>query len=397
MDITNYLQQVETPCFVLNEQELKTSVNEFSRALQNKFEHSRIGYSVKTNSLPYAIKKAKEYGCFCEVVSDDELALALACGYNLNEIVFNGPMKSKVCFLNAIQGGAIVNIETHRELEWLKDLPAEGVWNVGLRLSVNISDVSPEDEGQENDFSRFGFNDSTSEFADALSAIQSVAQVRLAGLHIHRTSHSRSVRFYRRSVAYAAKVIRKYGLDLNYLDVGGGYFGIFRNAPTFTEYSEAIYQSLAEHGLERLSVIVEPGNALTASAFTYFSTVIDTKELPGIRIITTDGSRNDVDPFFNRKKYLSEILRKDEQRKVIGRQVIAGATCLEYDQLFELENEKELKAGDVIRYNNVGAYTLTLTPMFINYFPRVYSFGNDGLKLVRDKWTANEMIQKSIL
>ena len=289
-----------------------------------------------------------------------------------------------------------MNIETHRELEWLCCLPANKVHNVGIRLNVNISDVSPEDADGENDFSRFGFNDDTEEFSDAINAIKSMPQVRLAGLHIHRTSHSRSVRFYENSVSYAAKVIKKYGLDLDYIDVGGGFFGIFRNAPSFEDYSEAIYNALKKHNLENLSVIVEPGNALVASAFTFYSTVIDVKQLPHARILTTDGSRNDIDPFFRKNRYLNEIFRHDENGNVVPLQIVAGATCLEYDQLFRLENEVELKVGDVIKYNNVGAYTLTLTPNFINYLPRVYAKDKNGnIKLVRDKWTAKEIIMKS--
>ena len=387
---------LQTPCFVLDEAELCKGIQGFNESLSKRFGHSCIGYSVKTNSRPYAIKKARECGCFAEVVTDDELDLALACGYNHNEIIFNGPMKSKECFLKAIENGAIVNIETHRELEWLCCLPANKVHNVGIRLSVNISDVSPEDADGENDFSRFGFNDDTEEFSDAINAIKSMPQVRLAGLHIHRTSHSRSVRFYENSVSYAAKVIEKYGLDLDYIDVGGGFFGIFRNAPSFEDYSEAIYNALKKHNLENLSVIVEPGNALVASAFTFYSTVIDVKQLPHARILTTDGSRNDIDPFFRKNRYLNEISRHDENGNVVPLQIVAGATCLEYDQLFRLENEVELKVGDVIKYNNVGAYTLTLTPNFINYLPRVYAKDENGnIKLVRDKWTAKEIIMKS--
>lgn len=395
MDTIDILRMVQTPCFLVNEQELKTSISEFYAALNRKFAHSCVGYSVKTNSLPYAIKKAKEYGCFCEVVSDDELDLALECGYNLKEIVFNGPMKSKYCFLEAIKGGATVNVETHREIEWLKELSIERIYNIGIRLSVNISDVSPEDADRENDFSRFGFNDKTDEFSNAIKAIGNIPQVRLAGLHIHRTSHSRSVRFYKNSVAYAASVIKKYNLDLDYFDVGGGYFGIFRNAPTFDDYTTAIYESLKEYGLEHLAIIVEPGNASIASAFTYYSKVIDVKQLPDSRILTTDGTRNDIDPFFKKSNYLKEIVRKDESSEIVPLQIVTGATCLEYDQLFRLENEKELKVGDIIKYNNVGAYTLTLTPMFINYFPRVYAVNDREVVLVRDKWTAKEYIQKS--
>lgn len=392
------LQYYKTPCFLLDEQELRKGIKEFYKALDGYFPTSIVGYSVKTNSLPYAIAKSREYGCKAEVVSDDELELALACGYKMNEVIFNGPMKSKERFLDAIKGGAIVNIETHRELEWLKELPEDACYYVGLRLSVNISDVSPEDADGEDDFSRFGFNDNTTEFADAVEAINSIKQVNLAGLHIHRTSHSRSVRFYHNSVSYAARVIKKYNLHISYLDVGGGYFGIFRNAPTFEEYANAIHDTLKEYGLQSIVIIVEPGNALTASAFSYYSKVIDVKRLPNSRILTTDGSRNDIDPFFRKTGYLKEITRHDEGGEVVPLQIVAGATCLEYDQLFRIENEVELNVGDIIKYNNVGAYTLTLTPNFINYLPRVYAKTEEGeVKLVRDKWTAKEIITKSKL
>lgn len=396
MDTTNYIiSSLKTPCFLLDEQELRNCISEFYFALNSYFKRSYIGYSVKTNSLPYALAKAKDHGCLAEVVSDDELDLALECGYNLKEIVFNGPMKSKSRFLEAIKGGAVVNIETHREIEWLKVLPIDGCYNIGIRLNMNISNISPEDADGENDFSRFGFNDKTDEFANAIKAINNIPQVKLVGLHIHRTSHSRSIRFYKNSVAYAANVIKKYSLDLDYLDVGGGYFGIFCNAPTFEDYVAAIYDSLKEQGLENLLIIVEPGNALTASAFTYYSEVIDVKQLPDFRVLTTDGTRNDIDPFFKKINYLKEIVRKNDNGKVVPLQIVTGATCLEYDQLFRLENEKELKVGDIIKYNNVGAYTLTLTPMFINYFPRVYNINNGEIVLVRDKWTAKEYVQKS--
>ena len=84
---------LQTPCFLLDEVELGKGIQGFYESLSKRFRHCCIGYSVKTNSLPYAIAKAKKCGCFAEVVSDDELDLALACGYNHNEIIFNGPMK----------------------------------------------------------------------------------------------------------------------------------------------------------------------------------------------------------------------------------------------------------------------------------------------------------------
>ena len=56
------------------------------------------------------------------MVSHDEYELAVFCGFRPDQIIYNGPMKSKETFLDAVRNGAIVNIETKRELHWLEEL-----------------------------------------------------------------------------------------------------------------------------------------------------------------------------------------------------------------------------------------------------------------------------------
>jgi len=391
------MDKLHTPCFILDPVELEKSVTGFQKALEKNFKSSIVGYSVKTNSVPKCMKLAGEMGAYAEVVSHDEYELALFCGFKKNHIVYNGPMKSKETFLDALENGAIVNIETKRELDWLHDLSSDKQYSVGLRLNVNISHLSPEDADGDNDNSRFGFSDETSEFEDAIKHIESLENVRLSGLHIHRTSHSRSIRFYKASIAFACETIKKYALKLDYLDVGGGYFGIFPNKPTYQEYSDAFYEVLIAHGLNNVCVIVEPGNALVASCFAFLSEVIDVKQVEeNLWFATTDGSRNDLDPFFKKNSYLSEILYMQE-KPVVQQQIVSGCTCLEYDRMFTLEQKPLLSVGDRIYYRNVGAYTMCLSPMFIRYIPNIYLKLNEEYELVRSKWTAQEYIIKSVI
>lgn len=390
------LKDLQTPCFILDEEELAKSVKGFQDALKSNFARSIVSYSVKTNSVPACMKLAGEMGAYAEVVSHDEWELARLCGFDQQHIVYNGPMKSKETFLDAVEHGAIVNIETKRELEWLKELPNNGSYRVGIRLNINISYVSPEDADGDNDNSRFGFSDETNEFADAVALIGKLPNVELAGLHIHRTAHSRSIRFYKQSIAFACKTIEKYGLKLDYLDVGGGYFGIFPNKPTYQEYSDAFCEVLTSHGLQDLCVIVEPGNALVASCFAFLSEVIDVKHVEEkLWFATTDGSRNDLDPFFKKSGYLSEVLYTHET-PVVKEQIVSGCTCLEYDRMFTLTDKPILSVGDRIYYRNVGAYTMCLSPMFIRYIPNIYLKKEEDYTLVREKWTAKEHVMKNV-
>lgn len=391
----NEFQNLQTPCFILDKEELERSVVGFQDALKANFRNSIVGYSVKTNSVPACMKLAGKMGAYAEVVSHDEYELALLCGFEKQHIIYNGPLKSKETFIDAITHGAVVNIETKRELEWLRELSVDISYKVGLRLNINISHVSPEDADGDNDNSRFGFSDETSEFKDAIDYIAQLPNVSLAGLHIHRTAHSRSIRFYKNSIKFACKTIKKYGLKLDYLDVGGGYFGIFPNKPTYLEYSDAFCDVLTTHGLQDLCVIVEPGNALVASCFTFLSEVIDIKQVENdLWFATTDGSRNDIDPFFKKNSYLSEVLYKKETA-IVKEQIVGGCTCLEYDRMFTLVDKPALNVGDRIYYRNVGAYTMCLSPMFIRYIPNVYVMLDGEYNLVRENWTANEHVMKN--
>lgn len=390
------MTELITPLFILDKDEFEKGITLFKDALNQYFKTSIMGYSVKTNSLPYCLCLARDMGCYAEVVSHDEYNLALLCGYSKNHIIYNGPMKSKETFLDAITNGAIVNIETKRELDWLKDLPQEKTYNIGIRVNVNISNISPQDAKDDDNFSRFGFCAETNELANALSEISILKHIKLSGIHVHRTSKTRSCSFYENLLDYTCKIIHNYKIDVDYIDIGGGYYGIFPNAPSFTDYSKTFYRVLSKYNLSDRIIIVEPGNALTASAFSYLTTIIDTKNLPCHRIITTDGTRNDIDPLFQKNNYIKQIIyRGSHNRNRIAKQVIAGATCLEFDKLFSVTDEYELNVGDKILYNNVGAYTMCLTPLFINYLPRVYLKDNNKFTLIREKWTAKDYITKS--
>ena len=72
MEQIKSLNNLPTPCYILNIEELERSVRGFQTALDKNFTNAIVGYSVKTNSTPYCMKLAGEFGAFAEVVSHDE-------------------------------------------------------------------------------------------------------------------------------------------------------------------------------------------------------------------------------------------------------------------------------------------------------------------------------------
>lgn len=54
------IRELQTPCFVLDEKEFENNIRDFKKILDEYFPSNRIGYSFKTNSLPYIIKKLRK-------------------------------------------------------------------------------------------------------------------------------------------------------------------------------------------------------------------------------------------------------------------------------------------------------------------------------------------------
>ena len=78
---------------------------------------------------------------------------------------------------------------------------------------------------------------------------------------------------------------------------------------------------------------------------------------------------------------------------VVSKQIICGYTCMEHDRLFVAKEEPALQPGDQIVYHKVGAYTMCLTPLF----PDVYVRRSGSLFKVREAWTPEDYLTKSIL
>lgn len=67
---------------------------------------------------------------------------------------------------------------------------------------------------------------------------------------------------------------------------------------------------------------------------------------------------------------------------------------MDSDRLMTLHYQRELAVNDKIVFKNVGSYTMSLSPLFIEYFPYVYVYDGYTYKCVREKWGVKEYVQK---
>lgn len=376
------MEKLITPCYILNKHLLDENITAMKNALDLHFSKWIIGYSFKTNSLLYVVDYMKHQNCYAEVVSHQEYELAKHVGYK--NIIYNGPMKSQDTFIEALNNNAIVNIETHREVEWLKNIKQNV--EIGLRINFDIEKYCPNESACGSEGGRFGFCFENGVLEQVITEIRNMSNVTIKGIHLHVSTKTRSLNIYKAIANIAKQVIEKYSLHIDYIDVGGGFFGGMPEKPTFNEYFQTIKSVLGD----KYTIIVEPGASLIASPFDYLASVIDVKNTTYNRFVVLDGSRNDLDPQFKKSSYLYELHTNNSNTACS--QVIAGYTCMEHDRLMTLKNAVALQLNDRIQFKKVGSYTMCLAPNFIKYAPRVYLYEANDYRIIKEQWGINEYI-----
>ena len=393
-------KELQTPFYRVKEKDLLFDIALLKRALEENWGNYAMGYSVKTNSLPWLLSYLRTKGFYAEVVSEMEYDLAVRLGYSDNRIIYNSPIKKKEIWEKILLNGGYINLDSSQELDWLEELSQKYPtkrFHIGIRVNCDLKSICPKEELAEGEGGRFGYCYENGVLEQVIKRVSEKGNIKISGLHLHSSTKSRTVQVYGSLAEMAVKIAKEFRLDLEFVDMGGGYFGGRDDMPNYLDYFKVIGGELRKFfSSEKTKLIVEPGVSLISRAITFETSVLDIKDIRGCKYIVTDGSRINLNPLVTRHFYPHHFqLCQKEKRKNEKSQWVCGNTCMEYDRLFEIKDGVELKVGDRIIYDTAGGYTMCLTPLFIYYFPRVWIEKENGqLFLAREEWSNEEYLQK---
>lgn len=392
----------EPPFYLVDAPRLAQKYAAFRDAFRAELPRALVSYSYKTNTLPFIARTLHGLGCLAECVSALELELAEALGVPGDRTILNGPGKGTGLLLRSLEAGALVNLDSREEVRAVVALAREqapDLWRVGLR--VNMPRFDADLPGAR---SRFGITIEGGELRSAAAALRG-AGVEVIALHGHVTSRTRALEHFRvlaRELASAARELGDEGLEI--LDVGGGYGyappQLRLPLPSFTDYARTLREGLADGfpDLARMTVIAEPGLALVNDCVSYFAPVLALKYLGGRRVAVVDGSVQTVKPSKHAVNLPTSVLGPElrEKHAPLERVDVVGYTCLEDDVIAREQDLPALAVGDVLRIDNVGAYTSGFKPQFIRARPAFYAWDGHASTLVRKEESFDEFFSGSI-
>jgi diaminopimelate decarboxylase len=394
----------KTPFYILDELAFLKNYTDIVKAFGGRYEKFILAYSYKTNYIPYLCKIIKSKGGFAEVVSRLEYDLALKVGQKPEKIVFNGPVKNYEDIELALSGRSLVNLDSFSEIDHVAKYavrhPKEQV-KIGLRINIDLSDKKKQSHIQEHlQVGRFGFEPTDQTLKKVISRLSSVGNVVVSSLHGHTSSTDRSVWCYKVITETLCGIAERFLPEtIEYINIGGGIFGHippkmrWTKTPTFDDYAKEVCRILKSNKWaqrQRPYLVLEPGIAMVANAISFVTKVKAVKNIRGRLFVVVDSNAFNIKPTFHKINQPYQVIRNTNKQKHCIFSVV-GSTCMEKDYLLTEIKDKLPEAGDFIKIDNAGAYTIVLTPQFINpVFAIVCKKGNN-LKCVRLRQTLNDM------
>ncbi|MFB3148418.1 MAG: alanine racemase [Thermodesulfobacteriota bacterium] len=390
-------EKYSSPLFVVSADSIKNNLQTFKARFSDKYPKVVIAYSYKVNYLPGILDVIHKQGAWAEVASGFEYDIARELNVPGNSIVFNGPYKKKEELEKAINEGALINVDHLDEIRHLEKIASAlgKTINIGIRLNMEVGiDQLPD---------RFGFNLDSGEAAHLVKRCSEKGLLNISGLHVHLTSyivekeseenipakgikliwpkdHEAYRKAAQKTVHFAKEIREKFGVNIEYLDMGGGFPTVDAISPYVDAIVGPIVKGFNMNDLPLL--ILEPGRAIVSDAAHLITTVVAAKEFPsGQRAVIIDAGINLLPTSFWKFQDIECLKKSDE---VYEETIVYGPLCLQTDIVSNTELPP-LSVGDRLLVKNVGAYNIPQSSTFIYPQPAVLLIDGKDISIIRKR------------
>jgi ornithine decarboxylase len=325
-------------------------------------------YAIKCNPHPLILDALYRGGVrHFDTASLTEIA-QIRESYADSTAYFMHPVKGRAVIRSAYQIFGIRHFVIDHESELEKVLEETG----GADLSMIVRIKTPPDEGTMYHLaSKFGI-----EPKDAPDLLKAAAKRGCkVGVAFHVGSQCQNPKAYREALGLVGEVVEAAGINVNYVDVGGGFPGVYldTDAPPIDDFIGQIRLGLKDIKLKpAVEVMAEPGRVLVADGCSLLTQIQLRK---GDQLYINDGIYGSLSEMAQSNIRLpSRLIRLNEQASQETEAfTLNGPTCDSLDVLpvtFDLP--ADAREGDWIEIDQVGAYSNALATRFNGFHPETF-------------------------
>ena len=319
--IESLVSEYGTPLYIYDKSVIKNN----SAILKDSiYPGSRLFYAMKCNPLVGICSAFREEGLGIETASRGEITAALKAGFKGEDIIFTSPGKTVEEIGFAIENDLkVINIDSLYEAEIVDRIAGGKGKKVKIALRINPSQCYSNAKIKMTGIpSQFGVEEEELDgtFFEKLASFKNIEPV---GFQIYMGTQMLKVADIIGNTEYAMnlaiKLSEEYGLELKYLNCGGG-FGVkyFKNEEPLDmqELKEQMHslKDRMDDKLKGVEVIFESGRFLMATAGVMVTKVLYRKDSKGQRFLICDGGSN----FHSSAAFLGRFVRNNFRRELLS-------------------------------------------------------------------------------
>ncbi|MDD4953954.1 MAG: diaminopimelate decarboxylase [Candidatus Omnitrophica bacterium] len=324
-----------------------------------------ICYSVKANSNLALLKALVDKGAGLDVVSGGELFRAQKIGCPAQRIVYASVGKTDHEIEEAINRRILFfNVESMAELENINRISARlnRVTQVAIRINPDVEPKTHKYITTGKLTNKFGIDFNSA--ARIFSLRNRLSNVKITGLHIHIGSQITESAPYIAAINKVTAFIaglKKKGIELEYLNIGGGLGIVYdREKPqTAEQFARKVVPLLEKTGLR---IILEPGRFIVGNSGILVTKVLYIKSTPKKKFVIVDAGMNDlIRPALYEAYHQILPTRTKNQGSGSEKVDVVGPICESGDFFAKARRLPKVKEGDYLAIMGSGAYGFSMS------------------------------------
>jgi diaminopimelate decarboxylase len=360
-----------------------------------------IAYSVKANGNLSVLRLLARAGAGADIVSGGELHRARLAGVPPDRIVFSGVGKTITELAAGLDAGIYAfNVESEGELRALSDLAVTMKTRapIALRVNPDVETRTPHHyTATGHKATKFGIP-----YEEAESLYRTAAAlpgISVRGVDVHIGSQIIDVEPYCLAISRVLELVdrlRAAGIDLEFIDVGGGFGVSYEEGadPEPADFAAGLVPLLQQSGLR---VLFEPGRYIVGPAGVLLTRVLYVKRMSGKMFVITDAGMNDL----LRPSHYSSYHRVDPAHRSEARERVhvdvVGPICESGDFLALDRPLRRVEPGELLAIGTVGAYGFSMASTY-NARPRPAEVlvSGPGHRLIRPRESHDDLVRGEV-
>ncbi len=353
-------------------------------------------YAVKANSNLALLSLVARWGGGMDIVSGGELYRALAAGGDPRKVVYAGVGKSEREIEEALKAGILMfNVESLEELERIDTVARR----LGVRAPVALR-VNPAIDPKTHKYIATGLKESkfgiqSGQVLQSYRHALGMGGLEVVGVHIHIGSQITETGPFRAALEKLAPLveqIRGLGVDLRYVDIGGG-LGITYDQEEPPEPAGFAAELLPLLQGLKSTIVTEPGRVLVGNAGVLLTRVLYRKGSGEKKFFVVDAGMNDLmrPSLYNSHHHIRPLLERAYGSEKVD---VVGPICESGDFLAKDRVLPSVDSGEYLAVGSAGAYGFSMSSNY-NSRPRAAEVLVRGSShaLVRRRETYEDLIR----